>query len=132
MDVFTQLSGRFLALVYHCFDRIVIQVYLLLLPDSRGAHRPFLPDVHGIYPITKGALTARTKAYQQWIEAFARTTAVTPDRPGAKRAGSFERPSWVKPSAERVHHQPDVTSPVIPHRYDHLGRGIRENGAQVS
>ncbi len=31
MDLFLQLFGRFVALVYHCFDRVVIQGYLPLL-----------------------------------------------------------------------------------------------------
>src|SRR6266567_6686363 len=71
METFAKLFGSLLALVYHCFDRIVIQGYLPLL--TREAHIVhFFRDVHGIYPITKQALAKRTKEYQRWVEAFAR------------------------------------------------------------
>ena len=59
METFTKLFGSLLAFVYHCFDRIVIQGYIPLL--TRPAHIVhFFRDVHGIYPITKQALTKRT------------------------------------------------------------------------
>jgi hypothetical protein len=71
MDTFRKLFGSLLALVYHCFDRIVIQGYLPLL--TREEHIVHLfRDVHGIYPITKQALAVRTQERQQWVEAFAR------------------------------------------------------------
>ena len=71
METFRKLFGSLLAFVYHCFDRIVIQGYLPLL--TRPEHMVhFFRDVHGIYPITKQALTKRTREYQQWVEAFAR------------------------------------------------------------
>ena len=71
MEIFRKLFGSLLALVYHCFDRIVIQGYLPLL--TREAHIVhFFRDVHGVYPITKPALEQRTKEYQHWVEAFAR------------------------------------------------------------
>jgi hypothetical protein len=70
METFCKLFGSLLALVYHCFDRIVIQGYLPLL--TRAEHIVhFFRDVHGIYPITKQALAKRTREYQQWVEAFA-------------------------------------------------------------
>src|SRR5207249_3139898 len=59
------------ALVYHCFDRIVIQGYMPLL--TRPEHIVhFFRDVHGIAPITKQVLAQRTTEYKQWVEAFAR------------------------------------------------------------
>ncbi len=71
METFGKLFGSLLALVYHCFDRIVIQGYLPLL--TRPEHIVhFFRDVHCIYPITKQALAQRTQEYQQWVEAFAR------------------------------------------------------------
>lgn len=71
METFTKLFGSLLALVYHCFDRVVIQGYLPLL--TRPAHIVyFFRDVHGIYPITKQVLAKRTNEYQRWVEAFAR------------------------------------------------------------
>jgi hypothetical protein len=83
MDTFSKLFGSLLALVYHCFDRIVIQGYLPLL--TRAAHIVhFFRDVHGIYPITKDALRTRTKEYQQWVEAFARNHRIPIEWPDTK------------------------------------------------
>jgi len=71
MEPFRRLFGSLLALVYHCFDRIVIQGYLPLL--TRPEHIVhFFRDVQCIYPITKQALAQRTQEYQRWVEAFAR------------------------------------------------------------
>ena len=71
MESFRRLFGSLLALVYHCFDRVVIQGYLPLL--TRPEHIVhFFRDVHAIYPITKEALAKRTQEYQKWVEAFAR------------------------------------------------------------
>ena len=47
METFHTLFGSLLGLVYHCFDRIVIQGYLPLL--TRPEHIVhFFRDVHGI------------------------------------------------------------------------------------
>jgi hypothetical protein len=71
METFRKLFASLLVLVYHCFDRVVIQGYLPLL--TRPEHIVyFFRDVHGIYPITKQVLRQRTRDYQQWVEAFAR------------------------------------------------------------
>ena len=71
METFHRLFGSLFSLVYHCFDRVVIQGYLPLL--NREEHIVyFFRDVHGIYPITKPALAQRTQEYQRWVEAFAR------------------------------------------------------------
>ena len=71
MESFSTLFGSLLALVYHCFDRIVIQGYLPLL--TRPEHIVhFFRDVHGIAPITKQVLAQRTTEYKEWVEAFAR------------------------------------------------------------
>src|SRR5438094_1245133 len=70
MDSFRTLFGSLLALVYHCFDRIVIQGYLPLL--TRPEHIVhFFRDVHRIAPITKEVLIQRTTEYKAWVEAFA-------------------------------------------------------------
>src|SRR2546422_163116 len=66
MESFSKLFGSLLALVYHCFDRIVIQGYMPLL--TRPEHIVhFFRDVYGIYPITKQALAKRTNEYQRWV-----------------------------------------------------------------
>ncbi|MEW6237087.1 MAG: hypothetical protein AB1656_17015 [Candidatus Omnitrophota bacterium] len=66
MDIFYQLFGGMLAFVYHCFDRIVINVYL------SGLSHPELDDYFfhqalGIDCITKEALAKRTQDYQKWV-----------------------------------------------------------------
>src|SRR5690348_10624951 len=71
MKTFCKLFGNLLILVYHCFDRMVIQGYLPLM--TRPEHIVhFFRDVHGVYPITKEVLRKRTDEYNRWVEAFAR------------------------------------------------------------
>jgi len=97
METFRKLFGSLLALVYHCFDRIVIQGYLPLL--TREAHIVhFFRDVHGIYPITKQALCQRTKEYQRWVEAFARNHHIPLQWPGKdmKKKG-LRQEDYVRP-----------------------------------
>jgi hypothetical protein len=71
MEAFNKLFGSLLAFVYHCFDRIVIQGYLLLLTREEHIVHSFR-DVLGLYPITKDILSRRTTEYKHWVEAFAR------------------------------------------------------------
>jgi hypothetical protein len=71
MEQFTQLFGRLLALVYHCFDRIVILGHLPLLTRPENIVH-FFRDVHGVRAITKEVLRERTDAYHRWVETFAR------------------------------------------------------------
>ncbi len=71
MELFTRLFGRWLVLVYHCFDRVVLSGYLM------GLQRPgqvvyWLQHVLGIEAITKEVLSRRTAQYVAWVEAFAR------------------------------------------------------------
>src|SRR5260370_31519442 len=59
METFTRLFGSLLVLVYHCFDRIVINGYL------SGLSRPeqvvfFFRDVGGVPVIDKSVLSQRT------------------------------------------------------------------------
>jgi hypothetical protein len=71
MEQFTQLFGRLLALVYHCFDRIVILGHLPLLTRPENIVH-FFRDVHGVRAITKEVLRERTDDYHRWVETFAR------------------------------------------------------------
>jgi hypothetical protein len=71
MEEFARLFGSLLALVYHCFDRIVILGHLPLLTRPENIVH-FFRDVHGVGAITKDALRQRTTEYHQWVEAFAR------------------------------------------------------------
>lgn len=52
MKQLTKLFGILLALVYHCFDRIVILGHLPLLTRPENIVH-FFRDVHGIGTITK-------------------------------------------------------------------------------
>jgi hypothetical protein len=106
MDTFSKLFGSLLALVYHCFDRIVIQGYLpLLTREEHIVH--FFRDVHGIYPITKEALRARTTAYQQWVEAFARDHCIPMEWPDtqALNAKGLKKEDYVRPYYARLERQ---------------------------
>ena len=71
MEEFAKLFGSLLALVYHCFDRIVILGHLPLLTRPENIVH-FFRDVHGIGAITKDVLRQRTTEYHQWVDAFAR------------------------------------------------------------
>ena len=71
MERFIQLFADLLSLVYHCFDRIVIQGYL------SGLSRPeqvvyFFRQVLGIPVVSKEILSQRTNDYRDWVEAYAR------------------------------------------------------------
>ena len=71
MELFHKLFASLLVLVYHCFDRIVINGYL------SGLSRPeqvvhFFRNVVGVPVITKDVLRQRTDDYRHWVEAFAR------------------------------------------------------------
>jgi hypothetical protein len=71
MDTFTKLFGSLLALVYHCFDRIVILGHIPLLTRPENIVH-FFRDVHHSGAITKEVLRKRTDEYNRWVEAFAR------------------------------------------------------------
>jgi hypothetical protein len=96
MESFSKLFGSLLGLVYHCFDRIVIQGYLPLL--TRPEHIVhFFRDVHGIAPITKEVLIQRTTEYKSWVEAFARDH----DVPIAWAEAGVKKEDHVRPYYER-------------------------------
>ncbi len=70
METFTKLFSSLLVLVYHCFDRIVINGYL------SGLSRPeqvvyFFRDVIGVRVIDKTVLSQRSEVYRKWVEAYA-------------------------------------------------------------
>jgi len=71
MEDFVRLFGSLLALVYHCFARIIILGHLPLLTRPENIVH-FFRDVHGVGALSKEVLRERTTAYQQWVEAFAR------------------------------------------------------------
>lgn len=71
METFIKLFGSLLALVYHCFDRIVILGHLPLLTRPENIVH-FFRDVHHSGAITKEVLRRRTDEYNRWVDAFAR------------------------------------------------------------
>jgi hypothetical protein len=71
MENFLRLFDKALLFVYHCFDRLVINGYLI------GLFRPeqvsyFFRNVAGVPCITKEVLSRRTADYVHWVEAYAR------------------------------------------------------------
>src|SRR5437764_15349263 len=71
MEEFARLFGSLLALVYHCFDRIVILGHLPLLTRPENIVH-FFRDVHGIGAITKDVLRQRTTEYNHQESRVAR------------------------------------------------------------
>jgi hypothetical protein len=71
MELFRKLFGSLLLFTYHCFDRVVIHGYLSALSRPENVVH-FFHSVLGISPITKETLSARTTAYRQWVDAYAR------------------------------------------------------------
>ena len=70
METFAKLFGSLLALVYHCFDRVVILGHLPLLTRPENIVH-FFRDIHRIETISKEVLRQRTDDYHRWVEAFA-------------------------------------------------------------
>jgi hypothetical protein len=97
METFLRLFGSLLAMVYHCFDRIVIFGYLPLL--TRPEHIVhFFRDVHGVGPITMEVLRQRTDDYQRWVEAFARNH----DIPIEWAEKGVRKEDYVRPALRRM------------------------------
>jgi hypothetical protein len=71
MEIFIKLFGSLLALVYHCFDRMVILGHLPLLTRPENIVH-FFRDVHRVSAVTKEVLRQRTAEYNRWVDAFAR------------------------------------------------------------
>ena len=75
MELFRKLFGSLLVLVYHCFDRVVINGYLSGL--SRPANIVYLfRNVRGEPAVTQELLAQRTRDYQKWVEGFAAKRAI--------------------------------------------------------
>src|SRR5260370_598835 len=90
METFTKLFGSLLVLVYHCFDRIVINGYLSgLARPQHGVY--FFGDVVGVSAVDKTALSQRTEVNRNWGE----DDAANPRLPssGPKKA-SARRITW--------------------------------------
>ena len=75
METFAKLFGSLLALVYHCFDRIVILGHLPLLTRPENIVY-FFRDIHQVETISKEVLRQRTDDYHRWVEAFAKKSKI--------------------------------------------------------
>src|SRR5215469_16792845 len=71
METFAKLLGSLLALVYHCFDRIVILGHRPLLTRPENVVH-FFRDLHQVSTISKEVLRQPTNDYHCWVEAFAK------------------------------------------------------------
>ncbi len=70
METFMRLFGSMIVFLYHCFDRIVINGYLAILSRPESVVY-FFKEILGQQCITKEVLSARTKDYNLWVEAYA-------------------------------------------------------------
>ena len=100
MGTFCKRFGSLLALVYHCFDRIVIRSHLPLLTRPENIVH-FFRDVHGISPITKEVLRQRTTQYHQWVEGFARNRKL----PMEWAENGVRKEDYVRPWLQRMDRQ---------------------------
>lgn len=70
METLTQIFGSLIILIYHCFDRIVINGYLSMLSRPEQIVY-FFKEVVGKPCITKEILSARTNDYNGWVDSYA-------------------------------------------------------------
>src|SRR2546425_12844596 len=119
MERFIQLFADFLALVYHCFDRIVIHGYL------SGLSRPeqvvyFFRHVLGIPMVSKEILSQRTNDYRDWVEAYARNHNIPMEwAEKGTRKEDYVLPAlrrMEKKNAYGVYLQEHGAGPNLPHR----------------
>ena len=97
METFARLFGSLLALVYHCFDRIVILSHLPLLTRPQNIVH-FFRDIHQIKTISKEVLRQRTDDYHRWVEAFARKRKI----PLAWAEKGVRKEDYVRPQLRRM------------------------------
>src|ERR1700678_572073 len=75
METFAKLFCSLLALVYHCFDRVVILGHLPLLTRPENIVH-FFRDIPQVETISKEVLRQRTDDYHRWVEAFAKKSTI--------------------------------------------------------
>jgi hypothetical protein len=97
MESFIKLFGSLLALVYHCFDRIVILGHIPLLTRPENIVH-FFRDVHQSGAITKEVLRRRTDDYNRWVDAFARNHKI----PAEWAEKGVRKEDYVRPYAQRM------------------------------
>ena len=108
MGLFTPAVRRLVALLYHCFDRIVIHGYLIgsvTAPPGGGLFR----QVVGVLVITKETLSQRTDGYQEARRAEK-----------GVRKGAYEF-GWPAAHGTRLHPQASAQA-FHRHQSDHVRR----------
>jgi hypothetical protein len=100
MESFVKLLGSLLALVYHCFDRIVILGHIPLLTRPENIVH-FFRDVHHAGPITKEVLRRRTDDYNRWVDAFTRNHKI----PSEWAEKGVRKEDYVRPYLQRMERQ---------------------------
>jgi len=100
METFAKLFGSLLALVYHCFDRLVILGHLPLLTRPENLVY-FFRDVHHSGAITKEVLRKRTDEYHRWVEGFARNRQI----PMEWAEKGVRKEDYVRPYLQRMERQ---------------------------
>jgi len=100
METFAKLFGSLLALVYHCFDRIVILGHLPLLTRPENIVH-FFRDIHQVNTISKEVLRQRTDDYHRWVEAFAQKRQV----PMEWAEKGVRKEDYVRPHLRRLEHR---------------------------
>jgi len=100
MEIFAKLFGSLLALVYHCFDRIVILGHLPLLTRPENIVH-FFRDLHQVNTISKEVLRQRTDDYHRWVEAFAQKRHI----PMEWAEKGVRKEDYVRPHLRRLEHR---------------------------
>src|SRR5215470_7539759 len=128
METFAKLFASLLALVYHCFDRIVILGHLPLLTRPENIVH-FFRDIHHLNTISKEVLRQRTDEYHRWVEAFAQKRQIPME--WAEKRGRKE--DHIRPYLGRsptYHKHPGLEAPIPPpvfcYQYDRSSSPRRE------
>ena len=100
METFAKLFGSLLALVYHCFDRIVILGHLPLLTRPENIVH-FFRDLHQVSTISKEVLRQRTDDYNRWVEALAQKRHL----PLEWAEKGVRKEDYVRPHLRRLEHR---------------------------
>ena len=111
METFAKLFGSLLALVYRCFDRVVILGHLPLLTRPENIVH-FFRDIHHVKTIDKEALRQRTNDYHRWVEAFAKLRKI----PLERAETGVRKEDYVHPQLRRMERRKQFLRPSPPPR----------------
>jgi len=69
MELFLKLFGKFITLIYSCFDRVLINGYIDIF-HNQNTVAYFFKNITTAHSISKEAFSKRTNVYQKWVESF--------------------------------------------------------------